>query len=79
MSGEMAKGPGTTATLPKEILMGKEFEPGDKVILRIEEIGDDSIVVSYDESGAGEEESYGGGEEMSPPMGASMGMGDLMG
>lgn len=45
-----------TATLPKSILAGKEFEPGDEVVLRIDKIMEDMIVVSYAPSKKGEGE-----------------------
>ena len=38
---------GTSALLPKSILMGKEFKPGDEVVLKIDHIYDDEIQVSY--------------------------------
>lgn len=80
MSENREESSSPTAVLPKEILMGKTFEPGDSVILRIEEIGDDSIVVSYDTSAKGSEEEGEGGEESSygrAPMPSNMS--DLMG
>jgi hypothetical protein len=36
-----------TAVLPKSILMGKDFKPGDEVVLRITEMHDDQITVTY--------------------------------
>lgn len=33
--------------LPKSILMGKDFKPGDKIILRVDAIHDDEVEVSY--------------------------------
>ena len=33
--------------LPKSILMGKEFKPGDEIVLKIDAIHDDEVEVSY--------------------------------
>lgn len=33
--------------LPKEVLMGKDFKPGDELVLKITAIHDDQIEVSY--------------------------------
>lgn len=38
---------GQTALLPKSILAGKEFKPGDEVILKITHIYDDEVEVAY--------------------------------
>lgn len=43
-----------TAELPKSILAGKEFKPGEEVILKIVEVRDNSVLVAY---------SYGDDEE----------------
>ena len=58
----------TTAVLPKEILGGKEFKPGDEVVLKILAIHDDSVEVTYapekgaDESGGMGGDQMGGGD-----------------
>lgn len=57
-----------TAVLPTSILMGKNVEPGDSVILRVVRIGDGELEVAYDTEAGGEEEM---GEEMMAPAGAS--------
>lgn len=72
------KGGGKTYLLPKEVLEGKKFEPGDEVVLRIVAMHDDQIEVAYapakeQEGGKGGEE--GGGYE-APPEGGAGGMGD---
>lgn len=36
-----------TGLLPKAILMGKEFNPGDEVVLKIVRIHDDQVEVAY--------------------------------
>ena len=47
------------AILPKSILAGKEFKPGEEVVLKIVEIHDDEVVVEYAPSKGGEgEEGY---------------------
>ena len=38
---------GKTYLLPKAVLEGKEFEPGDEVVLRIVAMHDDQIEVQY--------------------------------
>jgi hypothetical protein len=38
------------ALLPKSVLQGKRVEPGDKLILRISEVLEDEIAVTYDSS-----------------------------
>lgn len=50
-----------TAMLPKSILMGKKFEPGDEVVLRIVRMHEDEVEVAY---ASGEEEK---GEEDQAP------------
>ena len=62
---------GETAILPKSILGGKEFKPGDEVVLKITAMHDDSVEVSY-ASEKGEEK---GQEEMAeaPPPGEGAG------
>lgn len=36
-----------TAELPKAVLGGKEFKPGEEVVLEIVRVGEDSVVVKY--------------------------------
>lgn len=38
---------GETALLPKSILAGKEFKPGEEVVLKIVRIHDDEVEVEY--------------------------------
>lgn len=51
----------TTAELPKAILGGKEFKPGEEVVLQVVQVTENSVIVKY-ASGEGEGE-YGEGEE----------------
>lgn len=44
---------GETALLPKSILAGKEFNPGDEVVLKIVRINEDEVEVSYAKSDKG--------------------------
>lgn len=53
---------GNVAELPKSVLGGKEFKPGDEVVLEIVQVGEESVVVKYATEGKGEE--YG---EAPPP------------
>lgn len=63
--GDMGEGEGkeggedTTALLPKSILMGKKFDVGDEVVLRITGIHENEISVAYAEEPKKEE----GGEK----------------
>lgn len=43
--GEQAKE--TTALLPKSILAGKDFKPGDEVVLKIVKMFEDEVQVEY--------------------------------
>lgn len=54
---------GETALLPKTILAGKEFKPGEEVVLKIVHIYDDEIEVAY---ATGEGGGEGGGESETP-------------
>lgn len=35
------------ATIPKSVLGGKEFQPGQEVVLKVEKVMEDSVLVSY--------------------------------
>lgn len=37
-----------TAILPKSLLLGKEINPGDSVILKVLDIGEDQLTVAYE-------------------------------
>lgn len=51
-------GEAATAELPKTVLGGKEFKPGEEVVLQIVQVMDDSVLVKYaTEEGGGEEEA----------------------
>lgn len=66
-----------TAVLPKSILMGKEFKPGDEIVLKIDRIHDDQVEVSYaPEKKEGAEEGEGGGMEKETDKGPAYGGGD---
>lgn len=61
------------ATLPKALLGGKKFAVGDEIVLRIEQVNEDSFVVSYapehderDERDTAQDES----DEARPPHGS---------
>lgn len=38
---------GTTALLPKSVLGGKDFEPGDEVVLKVVKVHEDEVEVEY--------------------------------
>lgn len=63
-----------TALIPKSLLAGKDFKPGDEMVVRIDRILEDQVEISYapEKPGKGdsEPEDYSeGGDEM--PMGDS--------
>lgn len=45
-----------TALLPKSILAGKEFKPGDEVVLEIVHLYEDEVEVKYAKEKPGEDE-----------------------
>ena len=51
-----------SAVLPKAILAGKDFKPGDEVVLKITAIHENEIVVEYAPAKADEGEESGGGQ-----------------
>lgn len=53
-----------TALLPKSILMGKEFNPGDEVVLKVVHLYEDEVEVEY--ASEKKEEKSGGMDEMHP-------------
>lgn len=55
-----------TALLPKSILMGKKFNVGDEVVLKITGMHGDEISVAYAPEPSGEE-GYGEGEPAGSP------------
>lgn len=58
---------GETALLPKSILGGKEFNPGDEVVLKIVGLHDDQVEVEYaaeEKPEAGNSMAKGDGAEM---------------
>lgn len=38
---------GSSALLPKSVLGGKTFEPGDEVVLKVKKVYDDEVEVEY--------------------------------
>lgn len=44
---EMDESGGKTALLPKSILGGKEFKPGEEVVLKITHVYEDEVAVEY--------------------------------
>lgn len=36
-----------SAVIPKSLLAGKNFKPGDEVIFKIDSIHDDEVIISY--------------------------------
>lgn len=44
---DATEGEGATATIPKALLAGKDFKPGEEIVLRIVSIGEDDAVVEY--------------------------------
>lgn len=52
-----------TAELPKSVLGGKEFKPGEEVVLKVVQVMENSVLVQY----ATEDEGEGEGEYAAPP------------
>lgn len=48
---------GETALIPKSLLMGREFNPGDEVVLKVVHIYEDEVEVQYATEEPEEEES----------------------
>lgn len=44
-----------TAEIPKAVLGGKEFKPGEEVVMEIVQVNEDSVVVKYAEPSEKEE------------------------
>lgn len=65
-----------TAELPKSILGGKEFNVGDEVVLKIVQMGENSVVVEYAPEEGGEE--YGETEAEPEPAQAPGSMASMM-
>lgn len=65
-----------TGLLPKSILAGKHFEPGDEIVLRITRIMDDQVEVAYAPEKKSDE---GEGEEGGEGMGMAEKAGDMAG
>lgn len=61
-------GEAQTAELPKTVLGGKDFKPGEEVVLEVVQVMDDSVLVKYaSEKGGKEEYSEGGAEQSRAP------------
>ena len=58
---------GQSAEIPKAVLGGKEFHPGDEVVLKVTKVLGDSVLVSY----ASNEEEEPPKEEAPPPQQAA--------
>ena len=50
------KGEEATAVIPKALLAGKEWHPGDEIMLKIVQVNEDGAVVSYANEKGGEGE-----------------------
>lgn len=64
---EGKEGAGATATIPKALLAGKDFKPGDEIVLKIDQIHGDEVVVSYAPEKGGKEEDTPEPEGETPP------------
>lgn len=74
---EDAASDSNVATLPKAVLGGKEFKPGEEVVLKVVKVMEDSVLVQYaSESGETEEPPTEAAQpQQAPPPG---GMASLM-
>jgi hypothetical protein len=59
------KGEEATAVIPKALLAGKDFKPGEEIMLEIVQLTEDGAVVKYASDKGGEEEAP--PEEAPPP------------
>lgn len=68
------KGEEPTALLPKSVLGGKTFKPGEEVVLEVVEVRDSDVIVKYASEGeqekGGEKEGAGEGSYSKPEAGA---------
>lgn len=73
--GQESEKEGTSKSypLPKEVLEGKDFKPGDELVLKIDAIHDDMIEVSYAPAKEQEKSGEGEHEEMGEPESAQAG------
>ena len=53
-----------TGLLPKALMAGKDFKPGDEIVLKITAVHEKDFEVEYASEEKGEEEHKGGEEEM---------------
>lgn len=62
-----------TAELPKAVLGGKDFKPGEEVVLEVVQVMENSVLVKYaSEEGGGEQYPSGEGESEAPAGGGDM-------
>ena len=57
---------GNTAMLPKSILAGKDFKPGEEVVLKIVKLYPDQVEVAYSYGDEGGDKEEGPGEYEEP-------------
>lgn len=68
----------TTAVLPKSILAGKDFKPGEEIVLEIVRMNEDSVEVKYASEPKDDDKPEGGEMTASPePVGKTPGGNDL--
>lgn len=68
---EDAKPQGETALIPKGLLAGKEFQPGEEVVFKIVAMRGDEVEIEY-ATGEEEDKSAGGDKGESPEMAGAM-------
>jgi hypothetical protein len=78
MGEKDSPGDGQTAILPKSILAGKEFKPGDEVVLRIVNMHENDVEVEYAPEEPEKEEGMEPGSDMAPAEAAPPGGGSSM-
>lgn len=64
------EGDSQTAEIPKGVLGGKDFKPGEEVVLQVVQVMEDSVLVKYASEKGGEEK-----EEQAPEMAEAPGPG----
>lgn len=68
----------STAVIPKALLSGKEWKPGDQITLEIVQMNEDGAVVKYASESGSEEESEAPEPEAAPPAQEAGGMSSMM-
>jgi len=67
----------SVATIPKQALGGKDFQPGEEVVFKVVQVNDDSVLVQYASGEESEEKEEEPQPEQAPPPAAAPGGGGM--